>query len=100
MTEREALEVKRQEVLDLINKHKEELVQITKDLYLLSDDKQWFTEEEEEVIISKRPKKTEKQLIGRIHWRECFKDEDNPEDESQWVWIDRSKVVRVDGEWI
>lgn len=50
-------------------------------------------------MISKRPKKTETLLVGRIHWNEFFKNGGYPDDESKGVWIERSQVVRVNGEW-
>ena len=63
---------------------------------LCCDDKQWFTEVEEDVILKRRPKITEKRLIGRKHWVEGFKDEGTGE----VVTIERSEVVRVNGEWL
>jgi hypothetical protein len=68
---------------------------LKKENLLLCDETQRFEEAEEEVIISRRPKKTEKRLIGRIHWKEEFKDESN----GQSIWIERSRVVRVNGVW-
>lgn len=63
---------------------------------LLCDDEQWYTETEEEYIVSKRPKVTEKQIVGRRHWVEGFKDEDTGET----IMIERSEPVRINGEWI
>ena len=80
---------------ELIAQIKTEIVALKKEELLLCDDKQRFEEKEEEIIISKRPKKIEKRLIGRIHWNEEFKDEDT----GQSIWIERSRVVRVDGVW-
>lgn len=62
---------------------------------LFSDDQQWFTEKEEEEVVSKRPKKIEKFLVGRIHWKETFTDMDK----GTPIEIERSRVVRVNGEW-
>jgi hypothetical protein len=72
------------------------LEELYKENCLLSDDEQWYTEKEEEQIISRRPKKTETKLIGRVNWNESFKDEDT----NEVIWIHRTKVVRVDGEWL
>jgi hypothetical protein len=80
---------------ELIAQIKSEIVALKKEALLLCDDYQRFEENEEEIIISRRPKKTEKRLIGRIHWKEEFKDEDT----GKGIWIERSQVVRVDGVW-
>ena len=61
-----------------------------------SDDEQWYIEEEETHEVSKRPKKSETLLIGRIHWNMELKDEDKP---NEPIIIERSKVVRINGEW-
>lgn len=84
------------EKLEVISKTRDEINELLKEEILLSDDKQWFTEEEEEFVISKRPKKVEKHLTGRIHWKEEFKDRDS--DKS--VVINRSQIVCIDGEWL
>jgi len=60
------------------------------------DNEQWYTEENETHIVSKRPKKSETLLIGRIHWDMEIKDEDKP---NEPVIIKRSKVVRINGVW-
>ena len=80
---------------ELIAQIKSEIVALKKEALLLCDEHQRFEENEEEIIISRRPKKTEKRLIGRIHWKEEFKDEDT----GKGIWIERSQVVRVDGVW-
>jgi len=80
---------------ELIAKIKTEIVALKKEELLLCDDHQRFEETEEDIIISRRPKKTEKRLIGRIHWKEEFKNEDT----EQSIWIERSQVVRVNGVW-
>lgn len=84
------------EKLETISKTKDEINELLKEGILLSDDKQWFTEEEEEFVISKRPKKVEKHLTGRVNWKEEFKDESTGET----VTINRSEIVRIDGEWL
>lgn len=63
---------------------------------LFCDDQQWFTEVEEEVILKRRPKVTETRLVGRKHWKEDFTDEGTGE----IFTIERSRVVRVNGEWV
>lgn len=80
---------------ELITEIKSEIIALKKENLLLCDETQRFEEAEEEVIISRRPKKTEKRLIGRIHWKEEFKDEGT----GLSIWIERSQVVRVNGVW-
>jgi vacuolar-type H+-ATPase subunit I/STV1 len=80
-----------------IEKLKEEIAEINKQYMLLSDAEQWFTEEEEtrtERVSRKKVEITE--LIGRINWTERFKDDDSDD----FIDIDRSQVVRINGEWV
>lgn len=79
-----------------IKRLENEIRELTKQSLLLCDETQWFTEKEEDVKISKRPKKFEKKLMGRIHWNEDFVDGDTGE----VVTIERSQLVRVDGKWL
>ena len=80
---------------ELIDQIKSEIIALKKENLLLCDESQRFEETEEEVIISRRPKKTEKRLIGRVLWKEEFKDGSI----GQYIWIERSRVVRVNGVW-
>lgn len=80
---------------ELIYQLKSEIRALKEEDLLLCDESQRFEEKVEKVIVSKRPKKTEEQLIGRIIWREAFKDEDTGES----IWIERSAIVRVKGKW-
>lgn len=57
----------------------------------------WYKEEYEERILSKRPRKTEKVLVGRRYWNEFFQDGDAPK--GVGVIIERSQVVRINGVW-
>jgi hypothetical protein len=61
--------------------------------YLLSDDKQQFIEKEE---TSGKGKKKVVQLVGRIHWIQKFKDNST----GKYISIERSRPVRINGEWI
>lgn len=63
---------------------------------LLSDEDQWYEEKEVEDIISRRPKKTKKVLIGLVCWKEDWADEDTGE----VVTINRNVRIREDGEWL
>lgn len=78
-----------------IEKLKSEIVELNKQNFLLSDKQQQFVEENEEVLICGRPKKYETKLIGRVNWKQKFEDGDGG-----FVMIDRSLVVRVNGEWV
>jgi len=79
-----------------IEKLKQEVIDLRKEDMLCCDKKQWFTEQEEEVLICGRPKKYETKLIGRIHWNEDFVDEDD----GRVVTIERRQTVRVNGDWL
>jgi hypothetical protein len=79
----------------LITQLKREIIALKKEELLLCDYHQRFDETEEEITISRQPKKVEKQLIGRIHWKEEYKDEGT----GQSIWAERSEVVRVNGVW-
>ncbi len=93
---------RRQTIKNLIDKKcskikalKSEIIELKREGILLSDKYQQFTEEEEDVLICGRPKKYETKLIGKIHWKEDFVDEDTHE----VITINRSQIVRVNGEW-
>jgi hypothetical protein len=87
-----AIQDKRKQIIIL----NAEILGLKKQGLLLCDKHQWFTEKKEDVQISKRPKKFEKKLIGRIHWNENFTDEATGE----VITIERSELVRVNGEWL
>ena len=80
------------ELIEQLEAEKKEL--ILEDIQF-SDEEQWYTEEEETHEVSKRPKKSEKFMVGRINWKEELKDESTKES----IFIDRSRVVRINGEW-
>jgi len=81
--------------LEKIKQIKTEIIELNREAVLLSDKKQQFTEKEEEVLICGRPKKYETKLIGRIHWKDDFVDEDT----GDVITIDRTQIVRINGEW-
>ena len=86
--------------ISTINRQIEEL-EAKRELLILediqfSDDEQWYTEEEETHEVSKRPKKSETFIIGRIHWKESIMDEDKPNNP---LIIERSRIVKVNGDW-
>lgn len=75
---------------------KEQILELRKEDAQLCDDEQWYTESEEEVVISRRPKKTKSVLVGFINWKEHFKDDGTGE----VITIERRRAVRKNGEWI
>ena len=81
--------------IEKIKQLKTEITELSRESILLSDKHQQFTEKEEEVLICGRPKKYETKLIGRIHWKEDFIDEDT----GDVITIDRSQIVRINGKW-
>lgn len=81
----------------LIEKLKSEILELRREETLLSDRRQQFVEKEEDVLVSGRPKVYEKKLVGRVHWKEKFVDEDDP---NISISIPRSQAVRINGEWI
>lgn len=79
-----------------IAKLRAEILELRKADLLLSDKNQQFVEQEEDCLISGRPKLYEKKLVGRVNWKEKFTDEDTGDS----ITIDRSRVVRINGEWL
>lgn len=93
MTKRGLIEKKLKAIhdkIDVLNAEKRLLIE---EGYMLSDKQQQYTETME---TYGRGKKKRTVLTGRIHWKEDFKCE-NP---SGIITIERSCVVRQDGEWI
>lgn len=77
---------------DIIKQAEDTIISLRRESYLLNDDKQWFTEAMETHTEGRGKKKvSEDFLIGRINWIERFDD---------YIEVGRSKVVRVNGEWI
>lgn len=97
MTKRKKLENIIAKNNETIKSIQEKNVEIQKQLYLLCDKKQWFTEKLEMITerVGKKKIKVEK-LIGRIHWNEQFLDEDT----AKPFFVERSKIVRIDENWI
>lgn len=74
---------------------KEQICELIREDALLCDDQQWFIEKEEEKVVNCRPKATVKALVGRVHYIENFKDQDT----GKLVPVERSRIVRINGEW-
>lgn len=92
--------MKRYQIVNKIHQNSEKItalrlanVELNRQNLLLSDKNQQYKESEE---TFGRGKSKETVLVGRVHWRECFKDEDTDEK----IWIDRSCVVRKNNEWV
>lgn len=79
-----------------IEKLKEEIKKLQIESFQLCDKSQSYTEEEEEWVACKKPKVTEKHIIGRIHWKEILKDMDTGDS----ITLDRCRMVRKDGIWL
>ena len=96
MITRKRIEAKINAKIDKMESIHAEIIELKKQSYLLSDKTQWFEEKEETKIITRRPMKTETCLVGRIYWKEKFEDEST----GKYITVDRSRIVRQDGEWI
>lgn len=76
-----------------IKKLQEANIELNRQHLLFSDKNQQYREGEE---THGRGKLKQTYFIGRVYWREYFLDEDTGDK----IWIDRSKVVRQNNEWI
>lgn len=95
----------RQEIYEVkqeIKRLEEKRIELLKESLLLSDDKQWYTEQTEDIpeYVIPEGKKRRKAVpvwhhTGRTHWIEEFKDGDTNES----IFITRSRIVKMDGEW-
>lgn len=92
MTRKEIIKESRS-IIKQIEKLQKKHIQLNRKFMLLSDKEQQYKETEE--TIGRGKTKTTK-LIGRIHWVGKFKDQDT----GKTIKIERSTVVRVNGEWI
>lgn len=54
-----------------------------------------YSEQLEDVVVSKRPKKVEQQLIGRVNFTQDFVDEDSGE----VISVERTQIVSTNGVW-
>ena len=72
---RAEIQAKRAEIQDL----QADLRELQIEDALLCDEKQWYKAELQTVTLSKRPKKTRTDTVGRCYWVEYFSDEDTGE---------------------
>ena len=96
---RTEIEQKRKENFDKIEALQCDNIELARQAILLSDEEQQFKEEIESHPKGKYQRIAnwlDGKLIGRIHWVEEFKDEDG----GPSTFINRSKIVRVDGRWV
>lgn len=92
MTKREEIEGCISALMTIIENARKEILDLRRESYLLSDEKQWF---EEKMECHGNRKKKQDYLIGRIHWIDQIEDCDT----GTWFPVKRSAIVRVDGEW-
>jgi len=96
---RKEIQQKRKENFDKIEALKLENIELTKQAILLSDEEQQFTEEIESHPRAKYQREDnylDGKLVGRIHWIEQFKDEAD----GTFINVNRSRLVRINGEWV
>lgn len=93
MTKREKLKAKIRAIGKKIILLENEVQELWYENLLLCDKQQWFTEKKE---THGRGKKKREILVGRIHWKEDFKDQDT----DKVITIERSQVIRQDGKWV
>lgn len=96
MTKREKIYQKINDNNIKIAKIENDNVDLIRQSYLLTDSKQQYKQEMETRTISKRPKVTEEILVGRIYFKQEFTDEDT----GNVIYVERSKAVMINGEWI
>ena len=77
-----------------IQKLEQEILELKREDALFSDRNQWYVEQEEEVVLSRRPKKTEIQLIGRVYWKEEFYEYDSNDNIVDTIVVTRKKIVK------
>jgi hypothetical protein len=83
----------------LIEQLKKEIVELRKQDYLFSDEKQWYKEEDTIVYYydsgdrRKKPREESKKL-GYVYWNETFIEEDT----NETVEIERKQLVTVNGD--
>ncbi len=99
MTEREFIEKQIEQNELKIKQLEERNEQLYQNSLLLCDEKQRFEEKIEshpKVKWQRKPNWLDGKLVGRVYWNQNIEDDDTGE----VVTIERSRIVRVDGEWI
>lgn len=83
----------KKDAIEKIQKLQSRILELEKEDILFCDKNQWYKEGPETHGTGKR-KLTRN--YGRIYWKEDFKDEDTGE----IITLERSQIVKVDGEWV
>jgi hypothetical protein len=95
---REEIEIKILDIHKKIEVLEKEIIELKKENILFCDENQWFEEKIESHPKLKYQRKNnflDGKLVGRVFWKEDFKDEDTGE----VITIERQQVVRINGEW-
>jgi len=103
MRDRKTIQQDIQDQKEIIKQTKENITKLRIEEVQVTDDKYRYEEKEEtwykEISNGRgkrRSKVPETHMVGRRYWTERFYDEDNKE---LYVDIERSEIVRIDGEW-
>ena len=94
MTKRQKIRSQISEKRNKIFQLEKEITELIKQDILVSDKQQRFTESEQGFTYCNRPN-VEKKTVGVVHWKENYRDEDT----GKFIEVERSKVVRVNGNW-
>jgi len=97
---RQEIKDKIQVLEDSIKDLQNQILFLQRENAILCDGQQWYTEETEEHLVSikdgSKKKVKEKILIGRIKWNQNFV----CSDAGDTVAVERSRIVRMHGEWV
>lgn len=96
---RNEIQQKREANFSRIEELRLENIELARQAFLLSDENQWFTEKIESYPKSKyqrKPNFLDGKLVGRINWNENFMDEDT----GDVISIERTQIVRINGQWV
>ena len=95
MTKRERLHKRKAILEQRIAQLNQNLIDLKGEIMMICDDVSQYKEQEEEFIVKRRSKIIEKRMVGRIHFKQPFKDEAD----GSIFFIERCPIVRVNGEW-
>jgi len=93
MRTRKSIEVDIQDRKIQVEKLNAEILELRKEDLMFSDQERQYVES---IETHGRGKKKEEVLVGRVHWKETFVDEDT----KQSLVINRSEPVKWNGEWL
>lgn len=95
MTTRKKIEQRVKRNLERIKKLELENTELKRQAMLMSDEDQWFTEDDN-FNPKMRYKGKPVHSVGRVHWKESVIDEDT----GDVIELERCKTVRINGEWV